>query len=51
MPIYTYIYNDTPQTGKWCKKKKPSFWCHINKICVNNAQYTGMCVSLDDWRL
>lgn len=36
------------------KKKNQAFGViniYINKICVNNAQYTGMCVSLDDWWL
>lgn len=36
------------------KKKNQAFGViniNINKICVNNAQYTGMCLSLDDWWL
>lgn len=48
MPIY--IYNNTPQTGK-CRKKKKTKLFGVMNTCVNNAKYTGMCLSLDDWRL
>lgn len=50
MPIYIYIYNKTPQTGK-CRKKKKTKLFGVMNTCVNNAKYTGMCLSLDDWRL
>lgn len=47
MPIYTYIYNDTPQTGKWCKKKNQAFGVmniNINKIYVLTMSSIQECV-------
>lgn len=49
MPIYTYIYNDTPQTGKWCKKKKKTqafgvINININKIYVLTMPSIQECV-------
>lgn len=48
MYIYTYIYNDTPQTGKWCKKKKPQAFgvinININKIYVLTMPSIQECV-------
>lgn len=51
MPIYIYIYiiKHLRQVNV-VKKKKPKLFGVMN-TCVNNAKYTGMCLSLDDWRL
>lgn len=43
-----YIYNDTPQTGKWFKKKKPQAFgvmnININKIYVLTMPSIQECV-------
>lgn len=49
MPIYIYIMVHLRQVNG--VKKNQAFGVMNIKICVNNAQYIGMCLSLDDWRL